>query len=151
MYTVIAVFSFHCIQIKLTLQTSWCNLSWMSKRPWFYFFHSYYFSHLNIAAAVVEGCRGKVMVWFDTAQSWGAAGSLLMGWKSHICKEATVSLFSKNIHEMRKAVYCVCYKPICYHHIHTRQLPFQMFRYHFHKCWFNTYVVLFCCVGVITL
>lgn len=43
-------------------------------------------SHLNIAAATAEGCKGTATVWFDTAQSWGPAGNLLMGCRTDTYK-----------------------------------------------------------------
>lgn len=42
-------------------------------------FLQYRKSHLNIAAATAEGCKGTATVWFDTDRCWGAAGILPTG------------------------------------------------------------------------
>lgn len=65
-------------------------------------------SNLNIAAATVEGCMGTATVWSDTAQSWGAASSLLMGCRTSKNRTETLMLFGYN--NIAKEVFwsCIC-------------------------------------------
>lgn len=121
-----------CIHSHSCQHSMWYLISWYKVQNK---------SNLNIAAATVEGCMGTATVWSDTAQSWGAASSLLMGCRTSKNRTETLMLFGHN--NIAKEVFwsCTCQLITCI--FVTPDTQKMTFIY--------VHLVLFCCVGVITL